>query len=329
MPVYNCASYIEAAVDSILNQTFTDFELIIIDDASNDGTIDILKNYSDSRIKFVFKETNQGVSSATNEGFRLAQGKYIARMDGDDISVGERFEKQVKVLENNPKVFVCGGLFQYLGGTNKIIPHKETYNEIITELLISCSICMGASMFRRKELLPYFYNENKISGEDYDFWTKVAWLGEIYNIQEVLLLYRVHPNQASITHKPQQILDDISIRLYLFKKINYDTAKYSNEIISKMLLLNKPISITEFDLFLKWLKELVLLNHVLQVFPQKEFKSVLKRIKRNLIFALYFKKSAIGINKKWRSQALLKLSINDAFFVLNLKYNEIIKSISK
>ena len=329
MPVYNCAFYIQEAVDSILNQTFTNFELIIIDDASTDGTSGILKNFTDPRIKFVFKEVNEGVSAATNEGFRLAKGKYIARMDGDDISVKERFEKQVEVLENNPEIFICGGLFKYLGGTNSIIGHKETHGEILTELLISCSICMGASMFRRKELSKYFYDQNKKSGEDYDFWTKVAWLGEMYNIQEVLLLYRVHNNQASITHKPQQILDDIEIRLYLFKKINYDTKIYADELISKMLLLNQPIAIKEFQLFLTWINELVFLNRKSKVFPQKELKSVLNRIKRNLIFSLYFKKTAIGINKKWRSQALLKLSINDAFFVINLKYNEIRKSISK
>lgn len=329
MPVYNCAFYIQEAVDSILNQTFTNFELIIIDDASTDGTSGILKNFTDPRIKFVFKEVNEGVSAATNEGFRLAKGKYIARMDGDDISIKERFEKQVRILENNPSIYICGGWVQYQGGTNSIIKYKRTHSEIISELLIHCSICMGASMFRRKELAHCFYDEDKKSGEDYDFWTKVAWQGQMYNIQEVLLLYRVHSDQASIAHKPQQIQDDIAIRLYLFKKINYDTKIYTDELISKMLLLNQPIGIKEFQLFLAWINELVFLNRKSKVFPQKELKSVLKRIKRNLIFSLYFKKTAIGINKKWRSQALLKLSINDAFFVINLKYNEIRKSISK
>ncbi|MFV8271462.1 glycosyltransferase family 2 protein [Flavobacterium sp. GT2N3] len=326
MPVYNCVSFIEEAVNSILNQTFANFELIIIDDASTDGTSDILKNFTDPRIKFVFKEVNQGVSTATNEGFRLAKGKYIARMDGDDISVKERFEKQVGILETNPEIFICGGFVKYLGGSNSIIVYKETHQEIVTGLLLSNSICMGVSMFRRKELSHCFYDQNKKSGEDYDFWTKVAWLGEMYNIQEVLLLYRVHPNQASIAHKPQQILDDIKIRLYLFKKINYDTKIYTDEFISKMLLLNEPITIKEFDLFLKWIEELVKLNSKSKVYPQKELQNVLQRIKRILLFSLYFKKSAIGISKLWRFTALLKLPINDALYVLKLKSKEIIKA---
>jgi glycosyltransferase involved in cell wall biosynthesis len=329
MPVYNCVTYIEEAVNSVLNQTFIDFEFIIIDDGSTDGTTDVLKKNTDSRIKFVFKKKNQGVSCAVNDGFRLAKGKYIARMDGDDISLKNRFEKQIGILENNPEIFICGSLFQYLGGINNIIGHKERHGEIITELLISCSICMGASMFRRKELSKYFYDENKNSGEDYDFWTKVAWLGEMYNVQEVLLLYRVHPNQASIAHKPRQILDDIEIRLYLFKKINYDTKIYKDELISKMLLLNQPITIKEFDLFLKWLKELFLLNSKSKVFPQKELKNVLRKIERALIFSLYFKETTIGINKKWRVKALFKLPIYHLFYVLKLKFREIGKIIVK
>lgn len=326
MPVYNCVFYIEDAVNSILNQSFADFEIIIIDDASTDGTTDILKKCNDPRIKFIFKEKNQGVSSATNDGFRVARGKYIARMDGDDISVRERFEKQVKVLENNPNIFICGSLVQYLGGTNNIIVYKEIHKEIIAELLLSCSICMGASMFRREELANCFYDENKKSGEDYDFWSKVAWLGEIYNIQEVLLLYRVHPTQASIAHKPQQILDDIEIRLFLFKKLAYDPKIYTDVLISKMLLLNRPIAIKELGLFMKWIKELDDLNHESGVYPQKELKNVLKRIKRVLLFSLYFKKTTIGITKQWRFRALLKLPIHDALFVFRLKSKELLKA---
>jgi glycosyltransferase involved in cell wall biosynthesis len=329
MPVFNCYSYIEDAINSILNQTFTDFELIIIDDGSTDGTTDLLKKFTDSRIKFIFKEVNQGVSSATNDGFRLAQGKYIARMDGDDISVKERFEKQVSLLENNAKIFICGGFVKYLGGSNSIIEYKETHQEIITGLLLSNSICMGASMFRRKELSHHFYDENKKSGEDYDFWTKVAWLGEFYAIQEVLLLYRVHNNQASIAHKQQQILDDIEIRLYLFKKIMYNTQNYTDDLISKMLLLNQYIAIKEFDLFLKWIKELVLLNRKCKVYPQKELENTLKTIKRALLFSLYFEKTTIGITKQWRCKALMKLPINDALYVLKLKTREISKVIVK
>ena len=329
MPVFNCVSFIEEAVDSILNQTLPDFEFIIIDDASTDGTIDLLKKFTDSRIKFIFKGKNQGVSCAVNDGFRLAKGKYIARMDGDDISVKERFEKQVAILENNLKIFICASWIQFFGNANNVIKYKETHNEIITELLINCSISISSSMFRRKELSHYFFDENKKSGEDYDFWTKVAWLGEFYNIQEVLLLYRVHDKQASIKHKPQQIIDDIKIKLFLFKKLNYDTIKYTDNLIEKMLLLNKPIQIEEFSLFLNWLKKLIFLNKKSSIYPQKEFEDVLKRIKRTWLFSIYFKTMTIGITKRWRFNLLFKLNIQDVLYILQLKFRELRKSIFK
>lgn len=325
MPVYNCVAYIEDAVSCVLNQTFTDFELLIIDDASTDGTTTILKKFTDTRIKLILKPVNQGVSSAVNDGFRLAKGKYIARMDGDDVIVKERLEKQVDILDNNPNIYICGSLVQYFGNSNSVVSFKETHEEIITELLLYCSICMGASMFRRKELSSYFFDENKKSGEDYDFWTKVAWLGEIYNIQEVLLLYRMHDNQASKQHKQQQILDDIEIRLFLFKKIHYDVNRYPDELIVKMLLLNQSITIKDLVLFLRWLQELIISNNSTQIFPQKELNKVLCKIKRSLLFSLYFKNTSIGIDKQWRKKALLKLEMRDVFYILRIKCREKIK----
>ncbi|MFL1012232.1 glycosyltransferase family 2 protein [Flavisericum labens] len=329
MPVYNCDAFVGEAVNSVLNQTFQDFELIIIDDGSTDSTREVLNGFDDSRINLVFFDKNQGVSKATNEGFRLAKGTYIARMDGDDISVRERFEKQVDVLESNPDILICGSHVKYLGGTNNVIRFKENHNEIITELLVSCSICMGSSMFRRKALRGYYYDEARRSGEDYEFWTRVAWLGELYNIQEVLLLYRVHEKQASIKHKPQQVIDDVDIRLGLFKKLGYDSNHFDDVLLLKLFLLNKPIEVKEFVLFFKWLKELVLLNSIKKVYPQKEFKEVIKRIKRSLLFSLYFKNTTIGITKKWRLKALFKLPLQDMIYVLKGKRKEMGKRILK
>ena len=109
MPVYNCFDYIQEAINSILNQTFSDFELIIIDDYSSDGTVDLIKKFNDPRIKLTVKSVNSGISNSLNYGLKIAKGKYIARMDGDDISFPDRFERQVKFMDLNPKVILCGG----------------------------------------------------------------------------------------------------------------------------------------------------------------------------------------------------------------------------
>ncbi len=115
MPVYNCELYIKEAIDSILNQTFTDFEFLIIDDASTDKTVSIIKEYKDFRIQLIEKEGNKGISDSLNYGLKVAKGEYIARMDGDDISLPERFVKQVTFLDSNPDVILCGSNFGIIG----------------------------------------------------------------------------------------------------------------------------------------------------------------------------------------------------------------------
>nr|WP_309754917.1 glycosyltransferase family 2 protein [Flavobacterium sp.] len=329
MPVYNCVLYLEQSINSILKQTFEDFELIIIEDCSFDGTVEVLRKFVDPRIKIINNQSNEGVSKSTNKGFKLARGKYIARMDGDDIAVKDRFEKQLRILEDNPDIFVCGGLVRYLGGTNSIIKYKETNREIVTELLISCSVCMGTAMFRRKELKSYFYDEKKRSGEDYDFWCKIVGLGEFYNIQEVLLFYRVHENQASKKNKTQQIIDDVKIQLSLLKKLNYNSLKYSDELLTKILLVNNFISIKEFVLFINWIEVLQKINNKTFIYSSNQFKSVLSRIKRRVLFELYFKKTDIGITKKWRFQILLYLPLSDLKFVIRLKVRELRRRLFK
>lgn len=108
MPVYNSEKYLNEAIESILNQTFVDFEFIIINDASNDNSENIIESYQDSRIKYFKNEKNLGVAKTLNKGLKLAQGKYIARMDSDDISLPERLYKQFKFMEVYNDIDVCG-----------------------------------------------------------------------------------------------------------------------------------------------------------------------------------------------------------------------------
>lgn len=329
MPVYNVALYIVESVTSILNQTIIDFELLIIDDCSSDNTLSILEEIKDDRIKIIRKEKNLGLVHSLNLGFELAQGKYIARMDGDDISVKDRFEKQLAILEQNPNIILCGSWIQHFGKSREIVKFKESHEEIVIQMLLYCSLSFGTAMLRRKSLALFKFNESKKHVEDYDFLSRIVWEGELHNIQEVLYHYRVHDNQVSALYKNIQIEGDIPIKLSLFKKLNYDTNKYSDELISKMLLLNQYITVNDLDLFLKWLQELVLLNNKTNIYSNSEFKKILYRIRRSLLFSLYFKKTIIGIDKQWRKKALFKLEIKDAFYILKIKIREISKRIVK
>ena len=108
LPVYNCAAFISDTMHSILNQTIQDFEIIVIDDCSTDNTVDVIQKFDDKRIFILLKKQNMGLIDSLNIGFKQANGKYIARMDGDDINHLERFEKQLNILQNNSDIKVCG-----------------------------------------------------------------------------------------------------------------------------------------------------------------------------------------------------------------------------
>ena len=136
MSVFNSELYVKEAIDSILNQTFEDFEFIILDDGSTDKSVDIIQGYTDSRIRFFQNDKNLGLRGSLNRGLQLAEGKYIARMDSDDIAVERRFEIQVKYLEQHPDVVMCGGNVHYLID-GKIKRNKEIFPCSFQEIRIA------------------------------------------------------------------------------------------------------------------------------------------------------------------------------------------------
>ena len=174
MPVYNCELYITEAIDSILNQTYTNFEFLIIDDASIDQTISIIKSYCDPRIQLIEKPLNTGLTNSLNLGLKLAKGKYIARMDGDDISLPERFAKQVALLEANTSFLLCGSAISIIG-TNITRFFPEEHEDIKIRMLQGNCIAHPTVMFR-KEIINYYtivYDNLKEAAEDYDLWCRL------------------------------------------------------------------------------------------------------------------------------------------------------------
>lgn len=195
MPVYNTdETYLREAVESILNQTFTDFEFLIIDDGSTNNAKDVIFSYPDKRIKYVKNERNMGLIKTLNKGFGLASGEYIARMDSDDISLPVRFEKQVKFLDENPNVGVLGTWFQYFP-SNRIV-ETFTYSKDIKECLLVNSNNIGhPTVMIRNSVIKEInakYDENALYVEDYALWLALIDKVDFANIPEILLKYRVH-----------------------------------------------------------------------------------------------------------------------------------------
>lgn len=200
MSVYNGERYLDEAVRSILNQTFTDFEFLIIDDASTDRTSEILHTYTDPRMKIVLNETNMGLTRSLNRGLGLAKGEYIARMDADDISLPERLQVQVSFMEKNSRVSVCGCWVKLLGiHWNSIQKFPIGDEEIKCNHLFNCQIAHPSAVIR-KEILDnehLSYNADFKKSQDYEFWVRISHNHSFENIGRVLVHRRIHPDAIS------------------------------------------------------------------------------------------------------------------------------------
>lgn len=227
MPVKNGAQYIADAIDSLLAQTFSDFELIVIDDGSTDQTAQIVKGYTDSRVSLVSQE-NQGVAKAANRGFALAKGKYITRHDHDDISLPTRIEMQVQFLEAHPECGMVGSWAKIWTGeapTNKMHCHPASPGEIAFALLFNAPFVNASCLFRREVWEwsgGYSEDESRIPPEDYEFFSRICQKFDLANIPEFLMIYREVPNsQSSAIRSAQESSKKIFIsRLVLFSAEN-------------------------------------------------------------------------------------------------------------
>jgi glycosyltransferase involved in cell wall biosynthesis len=217
MPVYNGAKYLPEAINSILSQTFSDFEFLIINDGSIDNSANIIKSFRDKRINFINNPSNSGLVVVLNQGLLMAQGRYIARMDADDISLPDRFKIQFELMEKKPEVGVCGTWVKNIYDDSKKITAKYyvKHNDITANLLFGASFAHPTIMFR-KELVAQGqlkYDENYKHSEDYELWTRLANKTKFANIPRVLLLYRKH--QTSICSEQSDIQKDQALVLQL------------------------------------------------------------------------------------------------------------------
>ena len=206
LPVYNAEAYIEESIISILNQTFKDFELILINDGSTDNSFEIMKKLSvtDERIKLITRE-NKGLIATLNEGITIARGAWIARMDADDIAFPQRFEKQLYYL-NKAGADICGTWIELFGASDKrTVKHCSSDLGIKIELLFGSPFCHPTVIMSAEKAKILLYISGWDNCEDYDLWERAArndWV--MTNVPEVLLKYRLHENQVSVVYQSKQ-----------------------------------------------------------------------------------------------------------------------------
>lgn len=195
MPVYNACGYLVESLDSICNQSITNWELICINDASTDNSLAILKQYQkqDKRIKIYSNSVKMGISYSLNKAIGIAKGTYIARMDADDVSLPQRFEKQITLLKENPRLVACGGQAVMIDNKSAVFAYKSfpqdpktLYNMIMSVVPIQHPILMA----KAEVLKNYRYNENEKTAEDVDMLFCLLSKGDISNVNTIVYKYR-------------------------------------------------------------------------------------------------------------------------------------------
>jgi len=237
MSVYNGEKYLSDAIDSILNQTFPDFELLIINDGSIDGSSEILHNYSqqDKRIR-LHHQTNQGLIAALNKGLELARGKFIARMDADDVSLPERLAIQLAFLEAHPDVGVLGSgaVAMDSSGISSYTVQFPMQHDVLRWFLCFTNPIVHPTAMMRQPIVAQVggYNAAAVHAEDYDLWCRLCCVTRLSNLQNVLLLLRKHDSNVSKVHTTQQLQNSVHISHLMISHILNE--EISSDIVQRL-----------------------------------------------------------------------------------------------
>jgi hypothetical protein len=246
MPVHNGERYLRDAMDSILGQTFTDFEFLIVNDGSTDGTRAILESYRDPRVRVLQQASRMGVTEALNAGLSQAKGRYIARMDGDDISLPGRLEKQVQYMEAHPDCGVLGCAVQIIDPQGKPLYRVEYcggHHYLRWYLLFQNPFAHPATMIRREVLNRLGgYDARFAFAQDYDLWWRASWITQFAVLPEALLQLRRHRSNLTSVHRQDQLEVSVQVRQAVVQRLLGKTSAKLDESL-RLEAWNKPATV--------------------------------------------------------------------------------------
>lgn len=321
MPAFNASRYIKEAIESILAQTFTDFELIILNDGSTDDTVSIIKSFSDSRIKLIENEGNKGLAFTRNRLIDVSQGEYIAWLDSDDIAYPNRLQKEVNFLDKNLKHALVASWAKIIDSDsqpNGSFIKSYIPNQHLSALLLFVNYIVQSSVMIRKSMLPEnHYDLAFPPTEDYELWSRIARSYSIHILPEILVDYRVHSTNISQT---QNIKAKQTVMLNHHNQLSHLGIKADEP----QLDLHNKIgygNATEVDLaFLSeaenWLKQLKIANQKTRVYQEKSLDFILSH--RWLKLCTANKNLGLKAVKRYFSSNFAKL--NFYHLALILKY---------
>lgn len=276
LPCYNAAEFLQEAISSILTQTFPDFELIIINDGSTDSSPEIISKQTDPRIRVLQNEKNLGLIKTLNRGIGAANGKYIARMDADDVSRPERFEKQISFLDSNPQTGVCG-TWMFMIHNSKIYKHRYITSDLIKSALVFNNPLVHPSVMMRKDLFAgneQVYDPNFQHGEDYALWISLLGKTDFAVLAEPLLEYRAHANQVSRQFNATQRASVKKAQEAIFHYLGISATEEEKEIHFFLFLEDYQKTKAWYAAVEKWLLKLVSANEKVKFFDSSAFRNI-------------------------------------------------------
>jgi glycosyltransferase involved in cell wall biosynthesis len=248
MAVYNGEVHLRESIDSVLGQTYANFEFIIINDGSADSTEKIILSYPDERIRYEKNEINSGLIATLNRGLAFTTGKYILRMDADDICFPKRFEKQVQFMEANPEIGICGSCADVIDKTKKMRYDADDVS-IRVKMLYQCHM-LHPSIIVRKELMDKHnlrYNPQYAHAEDYELFYRIGKLTKLANLQEPLLLYREHEESVSRKNKEIQKANSLKVIKQQFRDIGMDVSESEIDLFKDVM--NSRFDFSEVEIY--------------------------------------------------------------------------------
>lgn len=278
MPVYNREHYVKGAIESILNQTFKDFEFIIVNDGSTDNTLDILQSYNDNRIKILDNEENKGIVYSRNRGLQVAKGKFVSMFDSDDIALPEKLEVQHKFLSENPNFGMVGAWVKFIDENGKLTGGKwklpKPNNQIPAIMLFRNYFVQSTILIRREAIPKGGYSTGYDIVEDSKMWFEVSQKFKVANFHDYLVHYRVHSGNISDMGE-KHLKNSKKLFKYIFKSINIEPTE--EELSTHYLIKNNKLitEINQLQEIEKWLIKIFKENFRTKTYDQKILQKII------------------------------------------------------
>jgi len=313
LPVYNAEKYLKEALESLENQSFKDFEVLILEDGCRDksGETALKFQEKDKRFQWISRKENLGITKTLNQGLKLADSQYIARMDADDISLPQRFEKQIKLMQENFNIISCGTQVQFFDNQgfsyNYLLPIKA--ENIFVEWIYRPALVHATSLTRRDIFKELRYDTDFLYAEDYHLWGEMLLKGKLHNTRETLYTVRNHKERVSQKHNALQNQNKKRVFKIWLERLGISPSENDLDLHFEIFGGKDNIDIHYIERVGEWLEKLHLQNQRTKIFPEPNFTNLLKRTWAK--YTLGFSHLGISFWNIWKKNTLSEGLLTD------------------